>query len=261
MFLKQTAFVVTSALSLSLLFAGCSTSDATEKTSTNHESETEQKVEKESGEHLDYSDQKGWKFEAGDSQSPINIEPEKTERMKDEGKMELNYNKTVVDEVDNGHSIQVDDTGSAVIDGRDFDLEQFHFHAKSEHTVDGKHYPIEAHFVNQAQDGRLAVIAVFFEEGEENAAFQTVLDNVGASENADGADEIDATQMIPVNKTHYHYNGSLTTPPLSENVEWYVMKNPIEISKAQIAAFDTYYDSNNRKVQPLNGRAVLEHVE
>lgn len=67
--------------------------------------------------------------------------------------------------------------------------------------------------------------------------------------------------MIPTNKTYYHYIGSLTTPPLSENVEWYVMKNPVEVSKAQIETFNKYYDSNNRKVQKLNGRSVLEHAE
>ncbi|MHC5252325.1 carbonic anhydrase [Listeria kieliensis] len=261
MFLKKTAFVVTSALSLSLLFVGCSNDDAAKKMSAGNENQSEKKVEKKSEEHLDYEDQKGWKFEAGDSQSPINIETGKTEQMKDEGKMALNYSKTVVDEVDNGHSIQVDDTGSAVIDGRNFDLEQFHFHAKSEHTVNGKHYPIEAHFVNQAQDGRLAVIAVFFTEGKKNGAFQTVLDNIKVGAKSDVAETIDVTQMLPSNKTYYHYMGSLTTPPLSENVEWYVMKNPIEVSKAQIALFDKYYDSNNRKIQPLNGRVVLEHIE
>lgn len=110
--------------------------------------------QKKAEDHLDYNDQKGWEFEAGDSQSPINIKTAKTEPMKDEGKIELNYNKTMVDEVDNGHSIQVDDTRMAVIDGRNFDLQQFHFHAKSEHIVDGNHYTIEVHFVNQAQDGR-----------------------------------------------------------------------------------------------------------
>ncbi|WP_338151632.1 carbonic anhydrase family protein [Listeria aquatica] len=191
----------------------------------------------------------------------MNIETAKTEPMKDEGKIELNYSKTMVDEVDNGHSIQVDDTGSAVIDGRNFDLQQFHFHAKSEHTVDGNHYPIEVHFVNQAQDGRLAVVAVFFKEGKENAAFQDVLNNIKKGKKADVSNPIEVTQMIPTNKTYYHYIGSLTTPPLSENVEWYVMKNPVEVSKAQIETFNKYYDSNNRKVQKLNGRSVLEHAE
>ncbi|WP_439443593.1 carbonic anhydrase [Listeria aquatica] len=259
--MKKATLVAASVLSFSLLFAGCSNDDTAKKSSASNENKTEKKAKAKSEDHLDYNDQKGWEFEAGDSQSPINIETAKTEQMKDEGKIELNYSKTVVDEVDNGHSIQVDDTGSAVIDGRKFDLEQFHFHAKSEHTVNNEHYPIEVHFVNQAQDGRLAVIAVFFKEGKDNAAFQTVLDNIKAGEKADVADEVNATQMIPANKTYYHYIGSLTTPPLSENVEWYVMKNPVEVSKAQIVAFNKYYDSNNRKIQPLNGRTVLEHIE
>ncbi|EUJ32278.1 eukaryotic-type carbonic anhydrase family protein [Listeria floridensis FSL S10-1187] len=220
-----------------------------------------QKKEAKSESHLNYDDQKGWAFESGDSQSPINIEPAKTEAMKDTGKLELNYSDTVVDEVDNGHAVQVDDTGSAVINGRSFELTQFHFHAKSEHTVDGKHYPIEVHFVNQAQDGRLAVVGVFFKEGAENPGFQTVLDNIKKGEKVEVSSKIDVAKMLPTNLSYYHYLGSLTTPPLSENVEWYVMKNPVEVSKAQIEAFEKYYDANNRDTQPLNDRKVLEHQE
>lgn len=67
--------------------------------------------------------------------------------------------------------------------------------------------------------------------------------------------------MLPTNKSYYHYLGSLTTPPLSENVEWYVMKNSVEVSKAQIEAFQSYYNSNNRDIQPLNERLILKHEE
>lgn len=259
--MKRTALTVISILSLSILFVGCSSDNSAKKPSANNGNKTEKKEQRKVEDHLDYNDQKGWEFEAGDSQSPINIETKKTKPMKDDGKVELNYSERVVDEVDNGHSIQVDDVGSAVIDGRNFDLEQFHFHAKSEHTLDGEHYPIEVHFVNKAQDGRLAVIAIFFKEGKANISFQTILNNIKLGGKTNVSDKINMTNLIPANKTYYHYNGSLTTPPLSENVEWYVMKHPIEVSKAQITTFNKYYDSNNRKVQPLNGRSILEHVE
>lgn len=230
--------------------------------SSNTESKaSEKEVKKESEETIDYNDQKGWKFESGDAQSPINIETAKVEPMKDSGKIELDYSDVVVDEVDNGHSIQVDDTGEAMINGRNFELAQFHFHAKSEHTLNGKHFPVEAHFVNQSQDGRIAVIAVFFTEGKENAGFNTVLANIKKGEKVKVEDTIDVASMLPENKSYYHYLGSLTTPPLSENVEWYVMENPVEISSEQIKEFDKYYDANNRKVQELNGRTVLEHKE
>lgn len=128
----------------------------------------------------------------------------------------------------------------------------------SEHTINGEHYPMEAHFVNTAQDGRIAVIAVFFKDGAENKGFQEVLNNV----DNDKTDPItDLNGMIPTNKSYYHYLGSLTTPPLNENVEWYVMKEPVEVSTAQINVFKKLYSHNNRKVQPLNKRVILEHDE
>jgi carbonic anhydrase len=106
---------------------------------------------------VNYKDQKKWEIESVDSQSPIDIDTTKAQEMNDSGAIELNYNNAVLDEVDNVHSIQVNVTGSAKINGRNFDLTQYHFHAPSEHKLDGKHYPIEVHFVNKAQDGRLAL--------------------------------------------------------------------------------------------------------
>jgi carbonic anhydrase len=178
--------------------------------------------------------------------------------MTDEGMISLDYSAKITKAENNGHSIQVTDSGTAIINQRQFNLRQFHFHAESEHTVDGKHYPLEIHFVNQAQDGRIAVIAVFFEEGQENKGFQEVLDDVKKQTNC----EITAIQtLIPENKSYYHYLGSLTTPPLSENVEWYVLKTPVEVSAAQIKTFQSLYAHNNRDIQPLNNRAILEHDE
>ncbi|MGE7877614.1 carbonic anhydrase family protein [Peribacillus muralis] len=82
-------------------------------------------------------------MESGDTQSPIDIETTKTQEMKDNGAIELNYNNAVLVAEDKGHSIQLDVTGTAKINGRLFDLTQFHIHAPSEHELDGKHHPIE----------------------------------------------------------------------------------------------------------------------
>ncbi|EUJ43451.1 carbonic anhydrase [Listeria riparia] len=255
----KTKLLAASAIAASLvLVAGCGNSEASDsKKEESKKTETTAKHE----DHLDYHDQKSWQFEAGDTQSPINIETAKTTKMEDKGTIELNYNQKVTDEVDNGHSIQVDDGGTALINGRNFELNQFHFHAESEHTMNGKHYPIEAHFVNESQDSRLAVIAVFFKEGKANPAFETILSNIKKGEKTTVSEPINVAALLPTNKTYYHYLGSLTTPPLSENVEWYVMANPVEVSKEQIAEFNKYYDGNNRKVQPLHDRPVLKHTD
>lgn len=248
-------FFLTGVLFTSLLvLASCGQQEGASVESATKESISEKKEE-----HLDYSNQKEWDFEAGDTQSPVNIETISATPMIDEGEINLNYNDIVIDEVDNGHSIQIDDTGTAVINGRNFDLTQFHFHAKSEHTIDSNYFPLEAHFVNKAQDGRLAVLAVLFKEGQANPAFETILQNIKKGEKATVSDPIDTKQLFPTEFSYYHYLGSLTTPPLSENVEWYVMAQPVEVSKEQIKTFNTYYDGNNREIQPLNDRLILKH--
>ncbi|MBO0447651.1 carbonic anhydrase [Enterococcus sp. AZ170] len=242
-----------------VLAVGCTSNKSASDASDKKEAKTESTTHAKKSEHIDYDDQEEWEFSAGKMQSPIDIVTKKAEVMTpDTGTITIDYGKDITKAENNGHSIQITDGGTSVINGRNFTLSQFHFHAESEHTVDGKHYPIEAHFVNTAQDGRIAVIGVFFKEGTENKGFQEVLDDV----NNDKNDPItDLNDMIPSNRSYYHYLGSLTTPPLNENVEWYVMKEPVEVSSAQIEEFKKLYSHNNREVQPLNDRSILEHDE
>lgn len=244
---------------LILITTACSSANKATNESK-HEVEIAQSTEKkQSSEGLNYDDQESWEFTSGKMQSPIDIPINKTEKMtEDMGTIQLEYGTDITNVENNGHSIEVTDGGRASINGRHFTLAQFHFHAESEHAVDGKHFPMEVHFVNKAQSGRIAVIGVFFEEGKSNKGFQEVLDDVTAEKNNPITD---LDEMLPANKSYYHYLGSLTTPPLNENVEWYVMKNPVEVSTEQIDVFKKLYAHNNRETQPLNDRVILEHVE
>lgn len=211
--------------------------------------------------HFGYADQAFWRVEAGFAQSPIDIRPATAEPMQDAGDILLDYNPIALDIVDNHHGIRVGATGAAHINGRLFTLLQYHFHSPSEHTLEGRHFPLEAHFVHKAQNGRLAVIGVLFTEGALNREFQKVLDGVVQGGRNGKPGVIFMREMMPRNLSYYHYLGSLTTPPLSENVEWYVMCNPVELSPAQIAAFRRYYHGNNRAVQPLNDRPLLKREQ
>lgn len=254
---------------LSMLFLCCTTTlivactpnkESSDSTSINKETvESPIHTNTKEHDHLDYDHQEKWEAVSGKMQSPINILTNKTEMIDpDTGKITLNYDKEMSKIENNGHSIQVTSGGTSVINGRHFELKQYHFHAESEHTIDGKHYPIEAHFVNMSQSGRLAVIGVFFKEGVENKGFQQVLDSL-ADHSIEPMDHLE--EMIPKNYSYYHYLGSLTTPPLTENVEWYVMKEPVEVSSTQIEEFKKLYSQNNRKVQPLQDRVVLAYEE
>jgi carbonic anhydrase len=156
--------------------------------------------------------------------------------------------------VDNGHAIQVnvDKGGMVTVDGVDYKLAQFHFHGKSEEQIDGKQYDLVAHMVHKSAFGNLLVVAVLFEEGKTaNKTVQAVIDSVGKSTQMNPAD------LLPKNSNSYfHFMGSLTTPPCSENVKWYVMKEVQSASKEQISALRKFYDHNYRPVQLLNGRVV-----
>ena len=175
--------------------------------------------------------------------------------MTDNGMIVLSYASKFDKVVDNGHSIEAEIKGTAEINGRKYTLKQFHFHAPSEHEIDGKQFPLEVHFVNQAQDGRLAVIAAMFQVGKTNQTFQTILNQIDSEQ----AGNFLLSDLLPSDQDYYHYNGSLTTPPLSENVEWYVMKHPVTLSSEQLKAFRNYYDDNNRKIQDTHQRAILSH--
>lgn len=191
----------------------------------------------------------------GHHQSPVNIIPGKSVSLNTKYALHLNEDAhTTAKVIDNGHSIKVTPKagGSIELNGETFRLMQFHFHGKSEHTVEGKRYDMVAHFVHQNPETRqLAVVAVFFTEGKNNPVLDNILGNIGREI------RIDPQDLLPADTQHYyHYIGSLTTPPCSENVQWYLLKRPAEASKDQIEAFRKYYVDNERPVQELYNREV-----
>jgi carbonic anhydrase len=168
----------------------------------------------------------------------------------------------VADGINNGHTIQINYPGGDTLSIGDasYALVQYHFHGPSEHTVNGKHFPMEMHFVHKATDGKLAVIGVLIAEGAHNAAFDPIWANLPARKGDEThypAVNVDVDRLLPSTRTSYRYDGSLTTPPCAEGVKWIVMTTPIELSAAQIGAFTSKIQNNNRPVQGLNGRRVV----
>lgn len=191
----------------------------------------------------------------GKTQSPIDIKTAQTVSMAPEHKIKLDENAQAKSEiVDNGHAIQVnvENGGKISVEGIDYRLVQFHFHGKSEEKIDGKQYDLVAHMVHKSDEGNLLVVGVLFDEGaQSNAMLGKVIAGVGTS------GTLNPAELLPKDAEHYyHFMGSLTTPPCSENVRWYVMKEVQSATKDQIAAMRKFYDHNYRPVQPLNGRIV-----
>ena len=164
--------------------------------------------------------------------------------------------------VDNGHTIQVnvDDGSTLTFDGKIYTLKQFHFHTPSEHTFDGKHQPMEMHLVHQSEDGSLAVIGVLIKVGKEpNPSFEKIIANLpgGKGESKHFTDEsIDLKFNLKDNSFAYHYVGSLTTPPCSENVQWLVLREMLSLTVEQIDAFSSRIAPNNRPTQEMNERTI-----
>ena len=161
--------------------------------------------------------------------------------------------------LNNGHTIQVEgkDGGYATIDGERFDLLQFHFHTPSEHTIDGRNYPMEVHFVHKNAEGRLAVIGVLMMPGGENSLFSTIMEKAPKEEGSASVGMIEQRGMIAPIDGVYRYQGSLTTPPCSETVLWTVLSTPILVSQKDVEAFQALFPMNARPIQPVNRRYVL----
>ena len=145
---------------------------------------------------------------------------------------------------------------------------QYHFHAPSEHTVElGGLFDMEIHIVHQNLEdpSKLAVVGVV-KEGQENAALKPIFDNMGSVENEgdtfmDDNVLVNLDDVLPNDRRYFAYDGSLTTPPCSEIVEWRVLREPIEMSREQIDAFvavlhNSCCSRNNRPTQPINGRRI-----
>ncbi len=163
--------------------------------------------------------------------------------------------------LDNGHTIQVNYApGSAiVVGGTRYELVQFHFHKPSEEKIDGRAADMDVHLVHRAADGSLAVVAVLLKKGRAHPLVQTLWTHVPPTKETErvvpGA-AVDAARLLPADRAYYTFPGSLTTPPCTENVTWFVLRAPVEVSAREIAAFAKRYPMNARPVQPLNDRAV-----
>lgn len=173
----------------------------------------------------------------------------------------LAHHEHVDELVDNGHTIQVtvEEGSTLTLNGSVYTLKQFHFHTPSEHTLDGKNLPMEMHMVHQDSAGGFAVVSILFEEGKPNANIAKLVANLPAAKGDTvtvANERLDLEMHLPATEKAFHYVGSLTTPPCSEQVQWLVLQDRVTASPDQLAAFATLIGPNNRPVQALHTREV-----
>jgi len=194
----------------------------------------------------------------GKFQSPIDI---RGANPADLPAIRFDYKASPLKVIDNGHTIQVNYApGSSIeVGGTRYELLQFHFHKPSEEKVEGKAYAMVAHLVHKSADGKLAVVAVLLDQGGTSPTIDAIWKNLPKEKEKEATVAgvtIDVAKLLPANRGYYAFEGSLTTPPCSEDVRWLVLKTPVKIASAQVAAFGKLYPMNARPTQPLNGRAL-----
>ncbi|MEM6256594.1 MAG: carbonic anhydrase family protein [Cyanobacteria bacterium P01_D01_bin.156] len=186
----------------------------------------------------------------GRQQSPINIDI--TQAI--DAPVSFHYRPIPINLLNNGRTIQetVDRPCTLTLDNQTYNLIQFHLHTPSEHTCNGRHYPMELHLVHrQPETGALAVVGVWIKPGVEQSEL-TILEQQLPQQPGDRiqtVDSIDPNNLLPAAKTLVCYQGSLTTPPCSEEVTWLIMVNPIEASSQQIDVLHKLLGDNARPLQ------------
>lgn len=196
--------------------------------------------------------------QAGLEQSPVDIGDA---AKGDLAKIEFNYQPSPIKILNNGHTIQVNYSGdsSIKIGAQTYKLVQFHFHSPSENTVKKKPFDMELHLVHKNDKGELAVVGVFMQGGNANKTLDSVWANIPKEINKETTltAQINAADLLPAKQSFYHFKGSLTTPPCSEGVQWFVMKEPTTVSAEQVKSFVAAVGNNARPVQALNQRSVV----
>ncbi|MEE2522082.1 carbonic anhydrase family protein [Pseudarthrobacter sp. J75] len=203
---------------------------------------------------------------AGTSQSPVDI-PAAAGVVSTEP-VAINYSASEAVLTDNGHTTELHSLSpqGITVGGKDYAFRQMHFHAPSEHHLNGVAFDAEFHFVHQADDGELAVIGVLAAAGGAgaaagNAIWEPFVSGLPAAAAASGEKVpagavVDFPALLPSELDHFRYSGSLTTPPCTEKVRWLLLQQPIELGADQLASLKAAHSGNNRPVQPLHNREV-----
>lgn len=265
--MRKTAVIILG----TILLIACNDSKLVKKTDSNHIASTSKEAGRADESHWDYQGEMGPEHWAeiernsmcgGTNQSPINIvnyNPGDSSQ-----RLSIHYADSthIHDVVNNGHTIQYNfDLGDfIVVEDVPYNLKQFHFHEPAEHLIGGIRYPMVIHLVHINDIGDYAVIAVMAREEQSSEPFDFLERylpvDMGDTVLIDLAFDMNAN--LPADRTYFAYTGSLTTPPCTENVQWFIFKEPITVSLEQVEILKKLMPLNNyRTEQARNDRPIL----
>jgi carbonic anhydrase len=197
----------------------------------------------------------------GKEQSPIDIRG--AHLNKSLPPIEFHYIAGSMTLTNTGHTVQITPPAGSyiVVGGTRYDLVQFHFHHPGEEAVKGKLPDMTLHLVHKSADGKIVVVAVRLNEGNPNAVlaalWQHLPKTTGATDKLDKPDEeMNPAGLLPADHGYWTYEGSLTAPPCTEGVRWFIFEQQVEISRSQLKAFTALYKVNSRLIQDTHGRKI-----
>ena len=201
----------------------------------------------------------------GHAQSPVDIIA-KTEKMPALSltPLEFHYQPADLDMVNdcNHYLIKVrfPENFWLKVSRKPYRLSQIVFHEPGEHAVNGKRPPMSLQLVHLSPEANFLIIEVPIVVGKENPVIKTLWEHIPelGKERVTQGSKINAMDLLPPDHGYYSYRGSLTNPICNEGVLWFVLKNPIEMSEAQIAEYQKHYHNTARPLQSLGERPVTE---
>jgi len=182
------------------------------------------------------------------------------------GPLDLVLNVTAFTLTNPGYTIRATPGVESILflNGVPFSLLEFHFHTLSEHTVDGQQGAMELHVVFRDPSANLAVIGVVYKIGSANSFLARLLGAglpIKTTSPAVTVQSLNIGNAFTDTSSYYTYPGSLTTPPCSETVTWFVLKRWAQMSAAQFEAFRNVLGNDFRPIQQLNGRLIRGTVK
>ncbi|MGA2851954.1 MAG: carbonic anhydrase family protein [Terracidiphilus sp.] len=163
----------------------------------------------------------------------------------------------------NGHTIIVHvDPGSYIVaDGVRYDLVQFDFHHPAEEAVKGRLTDMDVHLVHKSADGKQAVVAIRLAEDRStppNAVLAALWPHLPtkAGDTAKVTEMVNAGGLLPPDKGYWTYVGSLSVPPCTEDVRWFILEQEVTLSRDQLLAFASLFKVNSRPLQDPHGRRI-----
>jgi carbonic anhydrase len=163
----------------------------------------------------------------------------------------------------NGHTIVVHvNPGSYIVaGGTRYDLVQFHFHHPAEEAIKGKLTDMDIHLVHKSADGKLAVVAIRLAEDRTtppNAVLAELWPHLPtkAGDTEKVTNIVNAGGLLPPDRGYWTYTGSLTVPPCTEDVRWFILQQEVTLSRDQLQAFAALFKVNSRPLQDPHGRRI-----